>query len=61
MGDFIANHTKQKVYYIDTNPTAENILLHLKNDIIPKIFTSNDYKINRLRLYETPNVFVEVE
>ncbi|MGC0372245.1 MAG: hypothetical protein DGJ47_000954 [Rickettsiaceae bacterium] len=61
MGDFIAEYTKQKVYYIDTNPTAENILLHLKSQVIPKIFTSKAYKISKMRLYETPNVFVEIE
>lgn len=60
LGEFIANYTKQNVYYIKSNPTAENIALHIKYDIIPKLFTENSFNVVRLKLYETPNCYVEV-
>ena len=60
LGELIARHTGQDVYYLKSNPTAENIALHLKTDIIPKLFTKNSFGIIKLKLYETPNAFVEV-
>lgn len=60
LGDFIASHTGQGIYYLDVNPTAENIALHLKSDIIPTLFAESSFKIVRLKLFETPNAFVEV-
>jgi len=60
LGDFISSQTEQDVYYLKNNPTAENIALHLKSDIIPLLFTKNLFDIVKLKLYETPNAFVEV-
>lgn len=59
LGEHISSHTGQNVYYLEQNPTAENIAFHLKNDIIPILFTKNSFKIVRVKLYETPNCFVE--
>jgi len=60
IGQQIENHTGQKIYYLQNNPTAENIALHLKNDIFPKLFASQKFFIISLKLFETPNCFVEV-
>lgn len=60
IGDKISDWTGQKIYYMDQNPTAENIALHLKLDILPKLFTSSFFVIIKLKLFETPNCFVEV-
>lgn len=60
LGNFISNYTGQNVYYIDSNPTAENIALHFKEDIIPILFTKHLFNIVKVKLYETPNCFVEV-
>ena len=60
LGLFIANYTGQNIYYLKSNPTAENIALHLKVDIIPKLFTKNLFQIIKIKLFETPNAFVEV-
>ncbi|WP_253308080.1 MULTISPECIES: 6-pyruvoyl trahydropterin synthase family protein [unclassified Rickettsia] len=60
IGEKIASWTGQKIYYMQDNPTAENIALHLKNDIFPKIFTGQSFIITSLKLFETPNCFVEV-
>ena len=60
LGDLIEKETGQKVYYLKANPTAENIALHIKCDIIPILFTKNSFDIVKLRLYETPNAYIEV-
>lgn len=60
LGDYIAGYTGQNIYYLDQNPTAENIALHLKVAIIPKLFINNTIEIIKIKLYETPNCFVEV-
>jgi 6-pyruvoyltetrahydropterin/6-carboxytetrahydropterin synthase len=61
LGGLIASQTGQNIYYLKSNPTAENIALHLKLDIIPKLFAKNSCNIVRLKLFETPNSFVEVK
>ena len=60
LGDYISSYTGQDPYYLDSNPTAENIALHLKTDILPILFGNNSFKIFKLKLYETPNAYVEV-
>lgn len=61
LGESIAATTGQKIYYIHANPTAENIVLYLKKFIVPKLFAGKFYHISKMRLYETPNVFVEID
>ncbi|HJD55866.1 MAG TPA: 6-pyruvoyl tetrahydropterin synthase family protein [Rickettsia endosymbiont of Pyrocoelia pectoralis] len=60
IGQQIENYTKQKIYYLQNNPTAENIALHLKNEIFPKLFINQNFSVSSLKLFETPNCFVEV-
>lgn len=59
LGQHISSHTQQNVYYLKQNPTAENIAFHIKNDIIPILFTKNSFEIVKVKIYETPNCFVE--
>ena len=61
MGEEIAKNTKQKIYYLQENPTAENIAKHLLQEICPKIFAKSEVKCVAIRLYETPNCYVDVE
>ncbi|WP_375333606.1 6-pyruvoyl trahydropterin synthase family protein [Candidatus Tisiphia endosymbiont of Xenochironomus xenolabis] len=60
IGDKICDWTGQKIYYMQQNPTAENIALHLKLDILPLLFTNSSFFITKVKLFETPNCFVEV-
>lgn len=60
LGSAISKETGQNIYYLKQNPTAENIAFHLKNDIIPLLFSGSLFKITMLKLYETPNCYVEV-
>lgn len=60
LGDKVSEWTGQKIYYMEQNPTAENIALHLKMDIMPRLFSNCSFKIIKIKLFETPNCFVEV-
>jgi 6-pyruvoyltetrahydropterin/6-carboxytetrahydropterin synthase len=61
LGDEIVKATGQKIYYLDENPTAENIALHLLNEICVKLFAQKNVKCAAIRLYETPNCFCDVK
>ena len=60
LGSLIEKETGQSIYYLKSNPTAENIALHIKCDIIPRLFIESSFDIVKIRLYETPNAYVEV-
>lgn len=59
LGDEISKITGQQIYYMNENPTAENIASHLLHEICPKLFLGFNDKSMRIRLYETPNCFAE--
>ncbi len=61
LGEKIANYTGQKIHYLDENPTAENIGDYLYKKIIPELFKSTNANLVSLRLYETPNCYVDIE
>lgn len=61
LGDSISLITGQTIYYLPFNPTAENIAFYLLNNIIPDLFRDTGVNCKYLRLYETPNCFVEVD
>ena len=48
LGDKIESVTRQKVYYINANPTAEGMAYHLLHNICPMIF-QNVSKLNYLK------------
>ncbi len=60
LGEKIAQETGQKIYYINKNPTAENIAKHILEEIIPQIFDGHEVACIGVKLYETPNCFVEI-
>lgn len=60
LGDKITAITNQKIYYMKSNPTAENIAKHILDDICPVLFKDSDVKCVGIKLYETPNCYVEV-
>ncbi len=61
LGDKISSETGQKIYYIQENPTAENIAQHIFYEICPKIFAKKAVKCVAIKLYETPNCYSNVE
>jgi 6-pyruvoyltetrahydropterin/6-carboxytetrahydropterin synthase len=61
LGENIAKITNQKIYYLDENPTAENIAKHLLLEICPQIFKNYPVKCVAVKLYETPNCSAQVD
>lgn len=61
LGEKITAETGQKIYYLDKNPTAENIAKHILEEICQKLFVDKEVKCVAIRLYETPNCFVDVK
>ncbi len=59
LGQHIEYYTKQKVFYMDKAPTAENMSSILITEIIPSLFTGSDVVCCRVRVYETPNCYAE--
>ena len=57
----LKNIPSQKTYALENNPTAENMALHLLNDICPEQLKGSGVKITKVVLWETENCFVEVE
>jgi 6-pyruvoyltetrahydropterin/6-carboxytetrahydropterin synthase len=60
LGDNIAKQTGQTVYYLPTNPTAENMAAYLFENICPALFKGLGIKCEKLTLHETPNCKAEV-
>ncbi|MBP9090360.1 6-carboxytetrahydropterin synthase [bacterium] len=50
----------QKLFLLDSNPTAENLALYLLNQVAPKLLAETDVSISKIVLWETENCFVEV-
>lgn len=60
LGRGITRITRQEIYYMPCNPTAENIALHLKNEILPSLFASKPIKVEWVKLFETPNCYAQI-
>lgn len=60
LGEAISGVTRQGIYYLPYNPTAENIAYYLLNDICPKLFENEAVKCVHIRVYETPNCYADV-
>lgn len=61
LGDEISKETGQNIYYIEENPTAENIAKYIFDKICPQLFANHNVKCVALRLYETPNCYSDVK
>ncbi len=59
LGEDIAKHTGQKVFYLDANPTAENMADYILKNICPELFTGMGITCTNIRLYETPGCYVD--
>jgi len=61
LGDSISSQTNQKIFYLKTPPTAENMALFLFTEICPKLFLKKDIKCVEIKIYETPNCYANVK
>lgn len=60
LGIAISDITGQKIFYLSKNPTAENMAEYIFKDICPTLFKGLGITCTHVRLFETPNCFVEV-
>lgn len=60
LGESIDGITGQSVFYLEKNPTAENIADYLFRHVCPKLFPEGHLRCTRVRLFETPNSYVDV-
>lgn len=58
LGNSIAKITGQKIFYLQTNPTAENMAYFLLHHASPLIFKDETVQCIEIKLYETPNCYV---
>lgn len=61
LGNEIEKQTGQKIFYLDENPTAENIAKFLHEKICPQLFANKNVQCKKIRIYETPNCYVVVK
>lgn len=61
LGNQVAAITGQKIYYMNCNPTAENIATHLLHKICPQLFANLPFKCFSIKVFETPNCSAEIK
>jgi 6-pyruvoyltetrahydropterin/6-carboxytetrahydropterin synthase len=61
LGDKISKITGQTIFYLNVNPTAENMAYFLLHNVCPIIFKYESVKCVQIKLYETPNCYVIVK
>lgn len=59
LGESVAAHTGQAVYYLPYNPTAENMARYLLEHICPTLFNESGLACVRVTIQETPNCRAE--
>jgi 6-pyruvoyltetrahydropterin/6-carboxytetrahydropterin synthase len=59
LGLAISGQTAQNIFYLPSNPTAENMALHLLHQVCPALFAGLPIRCISLKLYETPNCYAE--
>jgi 6-pyruvoyltetrahydropterin/6-carboxytetrahydropterin synthase len=64
LGDMIAKYTGQKVFYLDCNPTSENIASYLFNVVLHEVFSDARHYIQlcrRITISESPTSWASCE
>lgn len=59
--DIVKEINEKDPYILKSNPTAENLAIHLIQDIIPELMKDTEIKVYKLELFETENCSVEVK
>ena len=59
LGEQITQVTGQKIYYLNCNPTAEEMANYLFNEICPKLFAKYKITCSQIKLFETPNCYAQ--
>ncbi|MBV8939078.1 MAG: 6-carboxytetrahydropterin synthase [Alphaproteobacteria bacterium] len=59
LGEAIAALTRQRIFYLPYNPTAENLARYLLEEICPSLFAQSNLRCMSVRVWETPNCFAD--
>jgi 6-pyruvoyltetrahydropterin/6-carboxytetrahydropterin synthase len=59
LGEQITQVTGQKIYYLNCNPTAEEMASYLLKEICPKLFANYNITCTQIKLFETPNCYAQ--
>lgn len=54
LGEAISKITKQKIFYLDFNPTAENLGEYLIKTVCPQLFKDSGARCAKIHMQETP-------
>jgi 6-pyruvoyltetrahydropterin/6-carboxytetrahydropterin synthase len=60
LGNQINKITGQKIYYLNCNPTAEEMASYLFNKICPELFVGYKISCEQIRIFETPNCYAQI-
>jgi len=60
LGEAIAGQTKQTIFYLPSNPTAENMAAYIFEVVCPDLFKASGLRCTGVVLHETPNCKAEV-
>lgn len=58
LGEAISGHTGQAIFYLNEEPTAENLAAYVKETLCPQLFP--DLTCSKVRFYDTENAWAEV-
>ncbi|RZI47474.1 6-carboxytetrahydropterin synthase [Rickettsiales endosymbiont of Peranema trichophorum] len=59
LGRAIGQITTQNVFFMNCNPTAENMANFVLHEICPSLFVDTNVQCIKIRLYETPSCYAE--
>ena len=59
LGNQIAKITGQNIYYLNNNPTAENMAEYLRTKICLKLFSDKNIVCQKVKIFETPNCYAK--
>lgn len=59
LGTSIAALTRQEIFYLPANPTAENMADYLLKIVCPSLFKESGLRCIKIKLYETPQCYAE--
>lgn len=60
LGESVEKLTNQSIFYLQNNPTAENMAAYLFEVVCPKLFDAAYIKCVKIKLFETPNCYAEI-
>lgn len=59
LGNAISAVTKQKIFYLKEDPSAEALAEHLLESVCPALFKKHKVQCTLIRFYDTPEHWVE--